>query len=66
MESDMRSFYLKYAVAFGIAVAMAFSAATPSIGKSLPRGGPTAGEYVSYADGNRCYTEESAGRRSPC
>ena len=66
MESDMRSFYLMYAVAFGIAAAMALSAATPSIGKSLPRGGPTVGEYISNPDGNRCYTDEASGRRSPC
>ena len=66
MESYMRSFYLEYAVALGIAAPMALSAATPSLGKSLPRGGPTVGEYISNPDSSRCYTDESSGRRSPC
>jgi len=62
----MRTFCLKHSVAFAIATAMALSAATPSIGKSPPRGGPAVSEYISNPDANRCYTEESAGRRSPC
>ena len=62
----MRTYCLKYAATFGIAAAMALSAATPSIGKSAPRGAPTVVEYISNPDGNRCYTDEAGGRRSPC
>jgi hypothetical protein len=59
----MSSLNLTRAVTLGIAATIALGVATPSFGKTHPRGG----DYNIYNPGDsRCYTDEGYGRRSSC
>jgi hypothetical protein len=63
----MSTLNLTRAVALGIAATIALSVATPSFGKTHPRGGaPAGGDYIYSPGDSRCYTDEGYGRRSSC